>query len=205
MIYLDYQATTPIAPEVRGAMSPWVAEKFANPHSPHKQGREAAAMVEVARDSVAALMPPGGKVYFTSGATEALNWALRCAGTGGIAFRRYRTCRGSRYRALAWQAAPQNQHACRSAMTGWLTERPKSQLPNRAWSRRCSSITRSARSSRSPNWRSERMRQARCSCAMRCRASAGFRIPEGPDLIAVSAHKIHGPKGHRGAVGEGRR
>jgi len=40
MIYLDYQATTPVAPEVAAAMRPWIEEKFANPHSPSKWGRE---------------------------------------------------------------------------------------------------------------------------------------------------------------------
>src|SRR3546814_1141752 len=49
---------------------------FANPASTHKGGRAAAAAVEVARDQVAALLPNGGRVFFTSGATEALNWAL---------------------------------------------------------------------------------------------------------------------------------
>ncbi|MGN6589176.1 MAG: aminotransferase, partial [Sphingomicrobium sp.] len=36
MIYLDYQATTPVAPEVAKAMRPWVEERFANPHSPSR-------------------------------------------------------------------------------------------------------------------------------------------------------------------------
>ena len=52
MIYLDYQATTPVAPEVAKAMGPWIADKFANPHSPSRWGREAAAAVEVARGQV---------------------------------------------------------------------------------------------------------------------------------------------------------
>ena len=78
MIYLDYQATTPIAPEVAAAMRPWIEEKFANPHSPSTWGREAAAAIEVARDRVeAAIGLPGGRFAFTSGATEALNWALK--------------------------------------------------------------------------------------------------------------------------------
>ncbi|TDW68689.1 cysteine desulfurase [Novosphingobium sp. PhB55] len=80
MIYLDYQATTPLAPEAREAMLPWLGGPegmgFANPHSPHRPGRAAAAIVEVAREQVAALLPPGGRVIFTSGATEALNLAL---------------------------------------------------------------------------------------------------------------------------------
>ena len=77
-IYLDYQATTPLAPEARAAMLPWLGsdDGFANPHSPHKMGRAAAAAVEVAREAVAALLPKGGRVHFTSGATEALNWAI---------------------------------------------------------------------------------------------------------------------------------
>ena len=78
MIYLDYQATTPVAPEVVAAMRPWIEEKFANPHSPSTWGREAAAAIEVARDRVeAAIGLPEGRFAFTSGATEALNWALK--------------------------------------------------------------------------------------------------------------------------------
>ncbi len=74
-IYLDYQATTPLAPEVKTAMMRWM-DGGANPHAAHKLGRAAKAGVEVARAQVAALMPPDGQVYFTSGATEALNWAI---------------------------------------------------------------------------------------------------------------------------------
>ena len=77
MIYLDYQATTPLAPEVRAAMLPYLDERFGNPHSPHRMGREAAAAVEVARDQVADLCPSGGKLAFTGSATEALNWAIK--------------------------------------------------------------------------------------------------------------------------------
>ena len=81
MIYLDYQATTPLAPEAREAMLSWLGGPgtagFGNPHSAHRAGRMAAAAVEVAREQVAALLPPGGRVIFTSGATEALNLAIK--------------------------------------------------------------------------------------------------------------------------------
>jgi cysteine desulfurase len=81
MIYLDYQATTPLAPEAREAMLQWLggpgSDGFGNPHSSHRLGRRAEAAVELARERVAALFPPGGRVIFTSGATEALNIALR--------------------------------------------------------------------------------------------------------------------------------
>ena len=82
MIYLDYQATTPLAPEVAAAMRPWIETNFGNPHSPYRAGREAAAVIEAARASVMEALGPGaeaGKLYFTSGATEAANWALKGA------------------------------------------------------------------------------------------------------------------------------
>ena len=51
-IYLDNQATTPLAPEVLDAMLPWLKDGFGNPHSPHLMGRRAAAAVEVPRTSL---------------------------------------------------------------------------------------------------------------------------------------------------------
>lgn len=89
MIYLDYQATTPLAPEARDAMLSWLAGPetmgFANPHSPHRPGRAAAAAIEIARGQVAELFPSGGQVIFTSGATEALNIAILGTKAPGIA------------------------------------------------------------------------------------------------------------------------
>lgn len=83
MIYLDYQATTPLAPEAREEMLRWMGgpdeSSFGNPHSAHRLGRSAAAAVELARDRVAALFPPGGRVIFTGSATEAINLAIRGA------------------------------------------------------------------------------------------------------------------------------
>lgn len=87
VIYLDYQATTPLAPEAREAMLRWLdgpdGEGFGNPHSPHRMGRQARAAVELARDQVAALLPAGGRVIFTSGATEAINLAIRGSAVQG--------------------------------------------------------------------------------------------------------------------------
>ncbi len=89
-IYLDHQATTPLAPEALEAMLPWLAGPesmgFANPHSMHRAGRAAAAAVEVAREQVAGLLPKGGRVIFTSGATEAVNQAIRSVPRGKIAY-----------------------------------------------------------------------------------------------------------------------
>ena len=89
MIYLDNQATTPLAPEARAAMEPWLAGPdapgFANPHSAHKVGRAAMAAIELAREQVAGLLPPGGRVVFTGSATEAINQAILSVPRGAIA------------------------------------------------------------------------------------------------------------------------
>jgi cysteine desulfurase len=90
MIYLDYQATTPLAPEVREAMLPWLGGPgepgLGNPHSPHRAGREARAAVELARERVAAVFSgEPGRLLFTSGATEAANTVIQgLSGPGRI-------------------------------------------------------------------------------------------------------------------------
>lgn len=76
MIYLDYQATTPLAPEARDAMLPWLDGRAANPHSPHRAGRAAKAVVEAARADIATPFH-GGTLIFTGGATEAANMVLQ--------------------------------------------------------------------------------------------------------------------------------
>ena len=72
MIYLDNAATTSIHPQVARAMAPWLGESFANASSLHGPGVEAAAMVDASALPVAALAGPGPwEVVFTSGGTEA--------------------------------------------------------------------------------------------------------------------------------------
>ncbi|HZV58208.1 MAG TPA: cysteine desulfurase family protein [Sphingobium sp.] len=88
MIYLDYQATTALAPEVEAAMTAAMAH-YGNPNSAHRPGRMAAADVELARDRVmAALGKTDGRLIFTSGATEALNIAIQGAARTAPAGRR---------------------------------------------------------------------------------------------------------------------
>ncbi|KPF61844.1 cysteine desulfurase IscS [alpha proteobacterium AAP81b] len=77
-IYLDYGATTPLDPAVSDAMAPWGVAGFGNPHSAHLWGYQAKAAVEVARAEVAATVGAAPEtIAFTSGATEAVNWALK--------------------------------------------------------------------------------------------------------------------------------
>lgn len=76
-IYLDYNATTPIAPSVQEAMLPFLSEHFGNPSSSHSLGRAASEAIEDARGQVAALLGADrDEIVFTSCGTESNNLAL---------------------------------------------------------------------------------------------------------------------------------
>ncbi len=76
-IYLDYNATTPMAPEVLEAMAGSLRDDWGNPSSDHVYGRRARAAVERARGQVASLLGcDGDEVVFTSGGTESNNAAI---------------------------------------------------------------------------------------------------------------------------------
>lgn len=76
-IYFDNNATTPLAPEVRAAMAPYLDERFGNPASGHGFGEAARAGLDLAREQVAALLDcQPGRIVFNSGATEGNNTAI---------------------------------------------------------------------------------------------------------------------------------
>jgi len=84
LVYLDHNATTPVAPEVLDAMLPYLRENFGNPSSDHPPGRAAARAVAAARAQVAALIGADpAEIVFTSGGTESNNLAIR--GTASVA------------------------------------------------------------------------------------------------------------------------
>jgi cysteine desulfurase len=77
-IYLDYNATTPVAPSVCEALWPFLTEHFGNPSSIYPQGRACQQAVEDAREQVAALLgAQPDEVLFTSGGTESNNLAIK--------------------------------------------------------------------------------------------------------------------------------
>ena len=77
-IYLDYNATTPIADEVAEAMMPYLKEHFGNPSSSHWYGVEAKKAMDEARRQVAELLGCGiDEIIFTSGGTESNNYAIK--------------------------------------------------------------------------------------------------------------------------------
>ena len=233
MIYLDYQATTPLAPEAAAAMRPWIETNFGNPHSPHRIGREAAAAIEVARGRVMEALhssrssraksrgagteswgtlldyprdervPVPGNIYFTSGATEATNWALK-----GAAAR----LPESRRRIVTLAA----EHACVLDTVEWLSGQgfEVDILPVASDGIADLDLLASRINERTGLVAAmlvnneigviqpveEIGRLARASGALFfCDAVQGFgRVPlplHACDMVAISAHKVHGPKG----------
>jgi cysteine desulfurase len=203
MIYLDYQATTPLAPEVAAAMRPWNEDKFANPHSPSKWGSEAAAAIEVARKQVEkAIGLEGGSVAFTGSATEAINWAIK--GTIEKAPR-------ERNRIVTVQT----EHAAVLDTCEWLEKRGvevtylpvdagglldleelKAELDERVALVAVMLVNNEIGVIQPVEQIAQLAHNV--GALMLCdavQALGRVEIPESPDFVAVSAHKIHGPKG----------
>ncbi len=85
MIYLDYNATTPVLPEAQAATADALARAWGNPSSAHAAGRAAAEVLTTARGQIAsAVGVPTDTVTFVSGATEAINHAVHAAGPGRV-------------------------------------------------------------------------------------------------------------------------
>ncbi|MDQ5914472.1 MAG: cysteine desulfurase, partial [Pseudomonadota bacterium] len=79
-VYLDHNATTPLAPAVLEAMLPWLSGQFGNPSSRHEYGRAARRAIDEARQQVAAAVGAHPtEVVFTSGGSEANNLFLKGA------------------------------------------------------------------------------------------------------------------------------
>jgi cysteine desulfurase len=203
VIYLDYQATTPVAHEVAKAMEPWIEERFANPHSPSRWGREAAAAIEVARKQVdEAIGFKRGSVAFTGSATEAINWALKSSVEKAPKGR-------NRIVTVA------TEHAAVLDTCEWLagqgidlTVLPvdregrldlddlERELDDRVLLVAVMMVNNEIGVTH-PITEIARMAHG-CGALMLCDAVQAFGrldLCKGPDLVAVSAHKIHGPKG----------
>ena len=84
-IYLDHAATTPILPEARAAMAE-AMERWANPSSPHAEGRASRSLLEQARRTIAEMLGWRHDVIFTSGASESVEIAVKRAKVAGRAY-----------------------------------------------------------------------------------------------------------------------
>ncbi|MDY7099077.1 MAG: aminotransferase class V-fold PLP-dependent enzyme [Pseudomonadota bacterium] len=193
MIYLDYQATTPLAPESRDAMMRWLdgpdGSGFGNPHSPHRLGRQAAAAIEAARDKVAALFPPGGRVIFTGGATEALNLAIRgTSGDGAVAFS------AIEHSAVGDTAKAAGAHHV-LAVDGDGLCHPDQDLPAGTRMIAVMQVNNEIGTIQPTRDWLTRARQENALLLVDGVQAYGKVIVTQADMIAVSAHKLHGPKG----------
>ncbi len=193
-IYLDHQATTPLAPEALEAMLPWLSGPdsmgFANPHSMHRAGRAAAAAVELAREQVAELLPKGGRVIFTSGATEALNQALRSVPRGPIAYS------AIEHSAVVNAAIASGEpvHELPVSAEGLLD--PEVALPEGLGLVAVMQVNNEIGTIQPVERLAERAHET--GALFLCDAVQGagkLAPPQGADLIAITAHKLYGPKG----------
>jgi cysteine desulfurase len=196
MIYLDYQSTTPLAPEAFVAMEPWLKDNFANPHSTHKLGRAAAAAVEVAREQVAALLPKCGRVIFTSGATEAINMAIKGVEAGDM------MASASEHAAVldSMHAAIQpgmNLHIAPVGSDGRVNMDYIFANAVPGLSLVSTMLVNNEIGVLSPIEEISQFADF-AGAPVLCDAVQAYGripIPSGPCMIAISAHKIHGPKG----------
>lgn len=202
MIYLDYQATTPLASEAREAMLPYLDQAFGNPHSAHRMGREAKAVVELARERVARPFGDGGQLIFTGGATEALNLAIK----GSLA-----KAPPDRRRIVTIAT----EHAAVLDTVGWLAgqgadvvvlpvdrqglvdlDRAATAIDDRT-ALAAAMLVNNEIGAIQPVGELAALARAKGALFL-CDAVQGYGrvpLPDACDLIAISAHKIHGPKG----------
>jgi cysteine desulfurase len=201
MIYLDYQATTPLAPEAREVMLRWLggpeSDGYGNPHSPHRLGRQAHAAVEVAREQVAALFPPAGKVIFTSGATEAINLAMRGSARNGSEQGDSRPIAVSaiEHSAVRDTAFALSDKAVEIPVNSQGIAGPAGPLPE--GTRLVAVMQVNNEIGVVQDVAAFHRRAQQMGALFMCDAvqAAGKMPIGGADLIAISAHKFHGPKG----------
>jgi cysteine desulfurase len=201
MIYLDYQATTPLAPEAREAMLPYLGDLFGNPHSAHRAGRAVKAAVELARERITALIGDGGRLVFTSGATEAINLALKGGFAKAPAGRRKVVTIATEHAAVLdsveWLALQGAEVVILPVGNDGLVDLDQAR---RAIDDRTAIVAAMLVNNEIGVIQpvGEIASLARAAGALfLCDAVQGYgRVPlPDADMIAISAHKIHGPKG----------
>lgn len=208
-IYLDHAATTPLCPEAWAAMVPWLEEEFGNPSSLHQEGRRARQAIDEAREHVSARLGClFAEVVFTSSGTEAMNLALigfALANRGGD---RQRILMSAGEHHAALHAAP----FLRSI--GFVIEFvPMSRSGRLALDRLESSLDDdvlllSLMHANNELGTIQPVEEAAALCRPRgiaflcdavqtfCRAETPWTVDSlGADLVAISAHKVNGPKG----------
>jgi cysteine desulfurase len=192
-IYLDHAATTPILPAAKAAMVE-AMERWANPSSPHAEGRAARAALEDARERIKRALGWTGELIFTSGATEAIDIALRGRG-------RYETTISSVEHDAVIRACdgPQrinvdcNGLVDQRDLRGWLDTREATEIIAVQAANNETGILQPLEEivalSREP-WVEKSV-----TIFADCAQTAGKLPLPAADLIAVASHKLGGPPG----------
>jgi len=204
VIYLDYNATTPVAPEVLAAMLPFFADHFGNAASAHAPGWYAHEAVEAARADVAALVhAEASEVVFTGGATEALNLALRGTLEAYASKGRHLVAAATEHRAVLDTAAALERDG---AAVTVVPVRPNGTLdPDRfADALRPDTVVAAAMAANNETGVLHDLAPLAEACRRRGvlflvdATQAAGKIPVDfahADVLALSAHKLYGPKG----------
>ena len=202
-VYLDHAATTPLGAEARAAMEPYLSERFGNASEPHAYGREARVALEAARATLAELLDAEpGHVVLTSGGSEADNQAvfgLAGAGPGRIvvsaiehpAVREPARELERRGFEVAW--APVDGDGVIDAGAFEALVRPGDRLAAAMWANNVTGAVQPV----------ERLASAAAQAGVpfHCdavQAAASFPVglrSSGAATLALSAHKLGGPKG----------
>ncbi|SEM43601.1 cysteine desulfurase [Sphingomonas gellani] len=188
-IYLDHAATTPMTPAARAAMLEGMA-RWANPSSPHAEGRAARAALEEARAAVAAAHGWTGEVLLTSGASESLGLAIGRSTLPAVAI-------SAVEHDAAIRAAGDGAHVIRVGADGLVDPDSITSLP--AGTLVCVQWSNSETGVRQPIARiAEAAHAAGCRLlvdAAQMPAGVDAELAEHADLVALSAHKRGGPPG----------
>ncbi|MET0370965.1 MAG: aminotransferase class V-fold PLP-dependent enzyme [Sphingobium sp.] len=193
-LYLDHAATTPMLAEAKAAMMA-AMERWANPSSPHADGRAARAALEDARGRIAGMLGWDGHVLFTSGASEAIAIGLGRAKTGRVTASAVehdavlRVVRGERI-GVDWEGLVSSSFALEelknpstgSGRTERLEERPVVAIQH----------VNNETGVVQPLWQIDRRA---ITLFADCAQSAGKLALPDADMIAISAHKFGGPPG----------
>lgn len=210
-VYLDNSATTPVDPSVVEAMMPWLTEKFGNASSIHYFGQEARAAVDKARHQVAALINARpNELIFTSGGTESNNLAIRGLVEANNRHGRHLitsavehpavkgVCEDLEKRGYEVSCLPVNHSGIVDVADLEKAIRPDTILISVMWANNeigtlqpiaeTGRIVRDLRASGRKIWFH--------TDAVQAVGKVSVDVEEaGCDLLSLSAHKIHGPKG----------
>ena len=204
--YLDYNSTTPLDPRVLEEMRPYLEGRYGNASSFHRRGQEARHAVELARERIAdALEVEPGDVVFTSGGTEADNLAVRGVLMARLLQRRHLVVSTIEHQAVLHTAAHLEKRGCRvSYVSVDSTGVAKLDEISKAVSEETALVSLMHVNNETgviqPIEEAAKIAHARGALFHVDAVQSFGKMPVHPekigaDLLAISSHKICGPKG----------